>query len=138
MPEHRLLDRIRYLDKNPSRRFSEEDHRQMLHSVQDHLQRMLNTRQGSTLIAEDYGIPDFTNLMSGYPESKRGIERSIRNTIEKYEPRLQGVRIAFLPQQEEALTLSFQISARLVLDTHKEPVVFESLLDAGGHIQVKS
>jgi type VI secretion system protein len=137
MREHRLLDRIRFMDKNPSRRFS-EDHRQMLHSVLDHLQRILNTRQGSTLIAEDYGIPDFTNLMSGYPESKRFIEGSIRHTIQKYEPRLQGVRIAFLPQQEDALTLSFQISARLVLDDLKDPVVFESVLDAGGRVQVKT
>ncbi len=137
MREHRLLDRIRFMDKNPSRRFS-EDHRQMLHSVLDHLQRILNTRQGSTPIADDYGIPDFTNLMSGYPESKRFIERSIRQTIQKYEPRLQGVRIAFLPQQEDVLNLSFQISARLVLDDLKDPVVFESVLDAGGRVQVKT
>jgi type VI secretion system protein len=137
MHEHRLLDRIRYLDKNPARRFS-EDRRQMLHSIQDHLQRILNTRQGSTLIAEDYGIPDFTNLMSGYPESKRAIERSLRNTIQKYEPRLQGVKITFAPQQENVLTVSFQISARLQAEDHKDPVVFESVLDAGGHVIVKS
>lgn len=136
MHEHRLLDRIRYLDKNPARRFS-EDRRQMLHSIQDHLQRILNTRQGSTLIAEDYGIPDFTNLMSGYPESKRAMERSLRDTIQKYEPRLQAVRIAFLPQQEDALTLSFQITARLKTEDNKDPVVFESVLDAGGRVVVK-
>ncbi len=137
MREHRLLNRIRHLEKNPSRQVT-EDPRQMLYSVQDHLQLILNTRQGSVPIAEDYGIPDFTNLMSGFPESRRGIERAICNTIQKYEPRLQGVRIAFLPQEDDVLTLSFQISAQLVLKDHKDPITFESVLDAGGHISVKA
>ncbi len=136
MREHRLLDRIRYLDKNPSRRVT-EDPGQTLYSVQEHLQRILNTRQGSAPISDEYGIPDFTNLMSGYPESQRAIERTIRNTIQKYEPRLQGVRISFLQQEEDVLTLSFQITAQLVLKDHKDPITFESVLDSGGHIVVK-
>ncbi len=136
MREHRLLDRIRYLDKNPSRRVT-EDPGQTLYSVQEHLQRILNTRQGSAPIADEYGIPDFTNLMSGYPESQRAIERTIRNTIQKFEPRLQGVRISFLQQEDDVLTLSFQITAQLVLKDHKDPITFESVLDSGGHIVVK-
>lgn len=137
MREHRLLDRIRLAAKNPSRRVT-EDPKQMIRSVQEHLQRILNTRQGNVPIAEDYGIPDFTNLMSGFPESRRSIERTIRNTIQYYEPRLQGVRITFLDQHEEQLTLSFQISAQLVLPGHKDPVTFESVLDSAGHFEVKN
>jgi len=137
MREHRLLDRIRLAAKNPSRRVT-EDPKQMIRSVQEHLQRILNTRQGNVPIADDYGIPDFTNLMSGFPESRRAIERTIRNTIQTFEPRLQGVRVVFLDQQEDKLTLSFQISAQLVLAGHKDPVTFESVLDAGGRIEVKN
>jgi type VI secretion system protein len=137
MREHRLLDRIRLAAKNPSRRVT-EDPKQMIRSVQEHLQRILNTRQGNVPIADDYGIPDFTNLMSGFPESRRAIERTIRNTIQTFEPRLQGVRVVFLDQQEDKLTLSFQISAQLVLAGHKDPVTFESVLDAGKRIEVKN
>lgn len=137
MQEHRLLDRIRLAMKNPSRRVT-QDPKQMIRSVQEHLQRILNTRQGNVPIADDYGIPDFTNLMSGFPESKRSIERTIRNTIQYYEPRLQGVRITFLDQHDEKLNLSFQISAQLLLPGHKDPVTFESVLDSGGHFEVKS
>ena len=136
MREHRLLDRIRLLAKNPSRRVT-EDPQQMIRSVQEHLQRILNTRQGNVPIADDYGIPDFIDLMSGYPESLRTIERIIRNTIQQYEPRLQAVRISFIEQVEDRLTLSFQISARLSLKDHNKPVTFESVLDSGGFIQVK-
>jgi len=137
MREHRLLDRIRLAAKNPSRRVT-EDPKQMIRSVQEHLQRILNTRQGNVPISDDYGIPDFTNLMSGFPESRRAIERTIRNTIQTFEPRLQGVRVVFLDQQEDKLTLSFQISAQLLLAGHKDPVTFESVLDAGGRIEVKN
>lgn len=137
MREHRLLDRIRVMAKNPSRRVT-EDPKQLIRSVQEHLQRILNTRQGNVPIAEDYGIPDFTELMSGYPESQRVIERAIRNTIERYEPRLQAVRVAILGEEKDSLTLSFQISARMLLREGKDSVVFDSVLDAGGRFTVKS
>jgi len=137
MREHRLLDRLRLMEKNPTRRVT-EDPNEMIRSVQRHLQRILNTRHGSAPIAEDFGIPDFTNFMSSFPDSQRVIERTIRHTIQAYEPRLQGVRVAFRPQEDDPLNLSFQISARLVLKSHKEPVTFESVVDSGGHIQVKT
>jgi type VI secretion system protein len=137
MREHRLLDRIRVMAKNPSRRVT-EDPKQLIRSVQEHLQRILNTRQGNVPIAEDYGIPDFTELMSGYPESQRAIERAIRSTIERYEPRLQAVRVAILGEEKDNLTLSFQISARMLLREGKDSVTFDSVLDAGGRFTVKS
>ncbi|MFZ1985147.1 MAG: type VI secretion system baseplate subunit TssE [Desulfatitalea sp.] len=137
MREHRLLDRIRVMAKNPSRRVT-EDPKQMIRSVQEHLQRILNTRQGNVPIAEDYGIPDFTEMMSGYPESQRAIERAIRNTIERYEPRLQAIKVAILGEEKDNLTLSFQISARMLLKEGKDSVTFDSVLDAGGRFTVKS
>ncbi len=136
MREHRLLDRIRLVDKNPNRRVT-QDPKQMIHSVQDHLQRILNTRQGSTPIAEEFGVPDFTNFMSAFPDSKRSIERSLRQTIQKFEPRLRGVRVGFHPQEDDPMTITFEITAQLVLENHKEAVHFESQVDSGGHIKVK-
>jgi type VI secretion system protein len=134
--EHRLLNRIRMINKNPSRRVS-EDPKEMIRSIQEHLQRILNTRQGSAPIAEDFGVPDFTNFMNAFSDSQRGIERDLRQTIQKYEPRLEGVRVGFSPREDDPLTVSFQITARLVLKEHKEPVSFESMVDASGHIRVK-
>jgi type VI secretion system protein len=136
MREYRLIERIRHLAKNPSRRVS-EDPQQLIRSVQEHLQRILNTRQGNVPIADDYGIPDITDLMTGYPESLRTIEKILRNTIQQYEPRLQAVRINFIDQTDDRLTLSFQISARLNMKDNRNPVTFESVLDSGGYIQVK-
>ena len=137
MREYRLLDRIRAMAKNPSRRVT-EDPQQMIRSVQEHLQRILNTRQGNVPIAEEYGVPDFTELMSGYPESQRVIERAIRNTIERFEPRLQSIRVNLLGGEKENLTLSFQISARLMLKDGRDSVTFDSVLDSGGRFTVKN
>jgi type VI secretion system protein len=134
--EHRLLNRIRLINMNPSRRVT-EDPKEMIRSIQDHLQRILNTRQGSAPIADDFGVPDFTNFMSDFPDSQRGIERSLRQTIQKFEPRLEGVRVSFFPKEDDPLTVTFQITARLVLKEHNDPVSFESLVDSGGHFRVK-
>ncbi len=136
MKEHRLMDRIRILAKNPNRRFS-DDPREMIRSIQMHLQRILNTRQGSVPIAADYGVPDFTDYIATYPESQRDIERTLKQTIQKFEPRLRSVRVTFLPQ-DDLLSLNFEITARLARDDSREPIKFESQIDPDGHIKITS
>jgi len=84
----------------------------MIDSIVRHLERILNTRQGSVQIADDYGIPDFTDTSSGFSDTVRDLERTIRNTIQKYEPRLKSVRVKVVPQEETTLTVSFQIVGR--------------------------
>jgi len=134
MREERLLERIRDQEKNPGRSAT-EDHKKVIVSVLRHLQLILNTRQGDVPIAGDFGIPDFTDFRNTFPYSLREIERSICQTIEKYEPRLNSVRVKFIPQEEDRLALKFKILGRLSMGD--EPVVFESELDAEGKIKVK-
>ena len=136
MREQRLLERIRSWEKEPAKR-SREDPKKTIDSVVSHLQRILNTRQGSVPIAEDYGVPDFTDALRNYPESVRESERSIRLMIQKYEPRLKAIRVHFLPPDEEILTLRFQIAAQLAIDNEKIPVQFESHVGTDGKIEVK-
>jgi len=136
MREERLLERIRSWEKAPDRR-EREDPAKIIDSVARHLQRILNTRKGSVPIAEDYGIPDFADLLRGYPESIRDIERSIRRIIQKYEPRLKAVRVSFIPQDEDIFSVSFQIVARLASEDDKIPVFFESLMGTDGRINVR-
>ncbi len=136
MREHQLLDRIRLMNKSPYRRMT-EDPRQMIQSIQHHLQRILNTHMGSVPIAEDFGVPDFTNFMSTFPDSQREIERSLRQTIQNYEPRLQGVRVAFFQREDAPLTISFQITARLAVSDHNDPIAFTSMIDADGRIRIQ-
>ena len=135
MREERLLKRISAWEREPHRR-SSVDPKRIIDSVLDHLQQLLNTRQGSVSIGEDYGVPDFTELLHAYPDSVRDFERSIRQTIQKYEPRLDGIRVRLIPQDEELLSLRFQIMAKLVTEDYKEPVFFESVVDSDGKISI--
>jgi type VI secretion system protein len=135
MREARLLERIRTWERDPARR-EREDPRRVIDSVLLHLHRILNTKQGNVPIAEDYGVPDFTDLLYSYPESVRDIERTIRSAIQKYEPRLKAVKVTFIPQDADLLSLRFQIAARLSSES-KTQVFFETVVDSDGKIEIK-
>jgi len=135
MREERLLERIQTWEEEPTKR-GKEDPRRITHSVIRHLQRILNTRQGNALIADDYGIPDFMDFLQAYPDSVRDIERAIKVTIQNYERRLQGVRVSFVPHDDDFLSLRFSIRAKLTSESKVE-VNFETVIDHEGKITVK-
>ena len=137
MREERLLERLSIIEKNPERRESQDTGR-LVDSILNYLQRLLNTRQGSALIAEDFGMPDFTRLTDAFGSaSAPEIERSFKQIIQKYEPRLMGVGVNFVPQSKDALSFSLKITARLVADENI-PVVFNTVIGADGKIGVSS
>ena len=114
-----------------------EDSGRIVDSVLSHLQRVLNTKTGTVQIADDFGLPDFTDLMYNYPEAVRGLERSIQTMIQKYEPRLKTVRVRFIPQDDVRLSLDFQITAEIHGEDEKIPVLFESQMDLSGRVKIK-
>jgi type VI secretion system protein len=145
MREERLLERLQAWEKEPARR-GKEDPRRIVDSVIRHLQRILNTKQGNVPIAEDYGTPDFTDFFLTLPKTetnpKKEIEKAIRLAIQKYEPRLQGVRVALIDQEEagadlhaDPLTIRFQITGRLVSES-KTQVFLETMVDNEGKISI--
>jgi type VI secretion system protein len=134
MREERLLERIKVWEKEPERR-SKEDPRRTIDSILRHLQRILNTKRGNVPIAEDYGVPDFTDLLRSYPDLVRDFERSIKQTIQKYEPRLSGVRLNLIPPDEDVLSLRFQIVAKLTIN--QENLFIETVLDSDGKMSIK-
>jgi type VI secretion system protein len=136
MRDERLLERIYMLEKDPDRREGHDPARQ-INSILKHLQRVLNTKQGSVPIADDYGIPDFTDLPGAFSTgSTHEVEHIIKNVIEKYEPRLTKVRASFIAQEEEVLSLRFEIDAKLASGKN-DPVSFETVVNAGGMINIK-
>ena len=136
MREERLLERIRLWEKEPANREG-EDESEITMSILRHLQRILNTWQGNVLIAEDYGVPVFSDFLYTVPESTREIERTIKLVILKYEPRLRAVKVKYIPREEgDAFSLRFQINARLSIES-KSHILFETFIDSSGKINVK-
>lgn len=136
MREERLLERIRLRNKQPKIREGENS-KKKIDSVLRHLYQILNTRQGGVMIAQHFGIPDIIDINHAFPESLRDIERSIRQTIMDFEPRLTSVRVKFLYDEEELLFLRFQISAQLKTQRDYMPVLFESKVNTDGQVTVQ-
>lgn len=137
MREERLLERLRATEANPDRRETQDANR-LIKSILNHIQRILNTRQGSTLMAADYGIPDFTDMSGVYQsEAMRAIERSIKEVIIKYEPRLEKVSIGFLPEEDDILAMHLKISA-LIRDQNDMPVEFNTIISGDGKVNVSN
>lgn len=137
MREERLLERVRNGERDLSRRGAEDPQR-ISDSVLEHLRRILNTRQGCVPIADDYGVPEFTEYLHLGAEVYRELEKVLRTTIQKYEPRLKGVRVSFIPEEEGrlALRLQFQVVAKLTTDPRLQ-VQFETSIDGSGQIRLK-
>ena len=136
LKKERLLERIRMMEENPERRL-DVDPGTVVHSVLEHLVRVLNTKKGSVDIDPEFGIPDLTNISSSFSsESIPELETAIKSVIVRYEPRLKGVDVHFRKQQDDLLTFRFSISAQLVLDEKEKSIVFETIVDSDGQVRV--
>lgn len=136
MHEKRLLERIRDYEKDKDRRAG-IDPRALTTSVLSHLRRMLNTKQGSSPIAEDYGLADITDMPGAFAEADlERIEGKVVEVIKKYEPRIADVNVHFATVQDDTLSLRFEIRGRINDESLKTPVVFESVVQSNGKISI--
>ncbi len=141
MYEASLLERIRQLESGAVLR-GVKDVSGGVRSIINHLQRMLNTRQGSVSIADDYGMPDFTNFPGeDLTAAAADVEQIINQVIQKYEPRLARVRVHFDPKPGEFLALRFRLEADMISYTERGkavPVVFETIVTSDGKVRIET
>ena len=93
--EFSLLDRLESSDRGQNQYTTKIDEDRLYRSILANVQSMLNIRQGSVISLEDYGMPDFTQLVSIFPDAINKIRSAIRDFILCYEPRLKNVRVVF-------------------------------------------
>ncbi|MCD6308235.1 MAG: type VI secretion system baseplate subunit TssE [Candidatus Latescibacteria bacterium] len=137
MGDERLLERIHNMEMDPESRIERNTARK-INSIIYHLQRLLNSHQGSTLTAEDYGIPDITNTHGeSITEISRRIERTLQEVIMKYEPRLTKVKVSTISHMDDVLSLRFKLEAVLVTD-NATPVVLETVVSSEGKVNISS
>ncbi|AWK42915.1 type VI secretion system baseplate subunit TssE [Photorhabdus laumondii subsp. laumondii] len=89
---------------------SEEE--QVILSVLDNMQRILNSRAGSLTHLPDYGLPDLNTILRGLPTSSQRLISTIEHTLLTYEPRLKRVDITLLPELAPG-HLRYDINAEL-------------------------
>lgn len=136
MENKRLLERIRELSRNPHWR-GDVDPVELQNSILNHLKHILNTRQGSAIIAQDFGVPDFTLLNDTANSSKIvAIEKGIVDVVNRYERRLTNVRVTFTGDAKNPTDMPFQLEAELVGTRDTTLVAFETVLSSNGHVAI--
>lgn len=123
-----LLSRLASSD--PSRSVDE------IHSIVGNLRALLNTRLGDAMSSRGFGVVDFVDLVHEFPGAGQVIQRSIRNTIAEFEPRLRNVRVR-LVQSGDPLSLAFEVSARLAGDKRRGLVRVRTEMSQGGRVKVE-
>lgn len=104
--------RGRFSDGTPLDAVHEQELR--TRSVIDNLNRLLNSRQGTIAHMPDYGLPNLGEIYRDAPETIELFRAAIRETVEKYEPRMRRVRVTHEPSDPHAGRLVFLLTGELV------------------------
>lgn len=89
---------------------SEEN--QLILSVLDNMQRILNCRAGTLAHLPDYGLPDMTRILQGMPGTAHQLIATLSAVLLKYEPRLSKITVVMLDQRQPG-ELRYAIDAEL-------------------------
>jgi len=92
------------------RQVSEQN--QVILSVLDNMQRILNCRAGTLAHLPDYGLPDMTKILQGMPGSAHQLIATLSAVLLKYEPRLSRITVVMLDQTQPG-ELRYAIDAEL-------------------------
>ncbi|HEX6929365.1 MAG TPA: type VI secretion system baseplate subunit TssE [Gammaproteobacteria bacterium] len=138
MTEERLLKRIGYWQSPEEAERRRADIGAYTESVFADIANLYNTRRGSVQIGDDYGLPDFANMLNSFtPPGVDSIERVIRETTQRYEPRLRGIGVQHVPREGDAGLLRFNVTGNLVFRGSAVPVQFDAVLQGDGSVALQ-
>jgi len=135
MREKSLMDRLRNPDP-VGERSTQVDNGRLADSVMVNLRQLLNSRQGLARTVDDYGLPDLTDVVHNFPEALDVCKRSIRQSIEKYEPRLTNVSVEHVSDPDDIFTLRFEVKGKMKTERDVVPIAFHTTLNASGKARV--
>ncbi|MEQ9323903.1 MAG: type VI secretion system baseplate subunit TssE [Polyangiaceae bacterium] len=108
-------------------------------AVVDNLEKLLNTRQGSSASAPDYGTAELCELIHAFPDAIGVMQRSVKNTILKYEPRLKNVQVRPVePEDDESgMFVCFEVTAQIVYPNgERQPFRFNTRIDESSNVKI--
>lgn len=119
----------------------DESLRRYRRGVQRDLEDLLNTRRTIVPVGQsfpcvrnsvhEFGIPDILSSVPGSAEGRLQVIQDIRDTIQRFEPRLSDVQVRLAETDEIGTSqVRFIVEAVLHLDASSERVKFDSVLDA--------
>ena len=85
---------------------------QVILSVLDNMQRILNCCAGTLAHLPDYGLPDMTKILQGMPGTAHQLITTLSAILLKYEPRLSRINVV-MQEQIQPGELRYAIDAEL-------------------------
>lgn len=110
-------------------------HKSLEECIRYHLYLLLNSRHGSLPHLPDYGLPDFAGVYVYSSESLDHLRQSIRETILRYEPRLENVRVSTMNPSGGEVGPCFRIEA--IIKNELSSVVYETRVQETQEVDVQ-
>ena len=114
-----------------------ENTQELTRSILRNLQRILNTRVGHASAQMDLGTPAPCEMALMSRDGLGGVVRSLKQCIEKYEPRLSSVEVTYVRGEDDVLTLRFQVTAKVATSKNGAQISFDTLVDSCGRIKLQ-
>lgn len=118
-----LFERL-VVDAPPQRRVPSgpQASHQRIEGIKQHLERLLNARQGCSQSSPALGLGDFHSGALGTADLLLHISADIRRSIETFEPRIKVLGVRFVPNPDLPLELNFHLNCQVRLN-HKDEQV---------------
>jgi type VI secretion system protein len=89
------------------------------------------------LTCPDYGVASVSEMIHSFPDAIALMARTLRHTIQTYEPRLTNVQIRHIPSETLEMTVRYEVVAQLIMEGGKVPVKFETNIDPSKRVTVR-
>lgn len=92
--------------------------------------RPLSPRLGELVVSPlNYGVPDPTSGSFAVAARRHGVVQEVEATIRRFEPRLTGVRVTLIDDDDLGRMLRVKVEAVLRADPITEQISFETLVE---------
>ena len=138
MSNTRLLKRIKQWEQKTNESIDSIDSDLLIDTILQDLSDLFNTRKGSVLMDANYGIEDFTSLMSTMaPPEIEQLCQSFNYACNHYEQRLQQTVVEYEFRESDMGMIRFVCLAKLNFSEQSKTVKFYILLQGNGSVGIE-
>lgn len=136
MTKLRLLERLANLDLEELDSNQIKLKQTVKESVINHIQRLLNTRPGTALVDENFGlVGEATQIIGSRVPDPHNMAKQMLSQINAYEPRLSECRVDVDLNNNHEVGVNLIISGNVVGDNSGERLLVTGMLLANGSLK---